>query len=260
MDGFSVAMGVAGTALGLGLLFTRQKSQSLERFLPHMVALGAGMLLAVNFSEFMPRFLHQKNPWAPGLMFSGIIFVILAEKFISPLFSRYSSHSCGHHHDHNLDHSPSIISRQAACSSIGCILVCAFFDGVSIPVAFRVNGPTGWVVGSSLFLHTIPEGALAASIARVGGLTRRESQVGVYLVTGAILLGALFSTSLSWLFDFQRWVLPLVSGVLIYVALGHLLPAVLRTRFGLYGVVIGALFIYLLELAHIFPGGHLHHP
>ena len=167
--------------------------------------------------------------------------------------SKLSPHSCEHHHDQNLDDSASVISRQAACSSIGCILVCAFFDGMGIPAAFQLSKEAGLVVGSSLFLHTIPEGALAASIAFAGGLSKKESKLGIYLVALAILSGSVLSTSLSIVFSFEAFILPFVSGVLVYVAIGHLIPAVLKTKNGLYFVVLGAVFIFLVT------AGHHHH-
>lgn len=106
------------------------------------------------------------------------------------------------------------------------------------------------LVSSGMVLHTVPEGALAASIGIAGGLSVKAIRRGVIFVGVAILAGALFNGIMGQFLDFKKVILPFTSGVLLYVSLGHLMPAALKNKFGILGICFGAALIFLLLFGH----------
>ena len=213
------------------------------------VAIGAGLLLGVAFMEFLPLFSQGGHPDAPILLVAGILTMVVIERYVTPRLNFLDGPDCGHEHAKDHDHKSNsehehahhLISHQAACSAIGCLIVCAFFDGFEIRSAFMVNAATGWVTSFGLFFHILPDGVLAASIALAGGLSKKQAKL-VATLTGAFLIaGALSATLLSHWISFAA-LLPFATGVLIYVIFIHLFPVGLKHPNGVLWLLVGALF------------------
>ena len=232
--------------VGMGLLLVNQKESRLQKMMPYIISLGTGMLIALCFTEFLPHSFENKSANVSILFILGIWIVILSEKYLAPRLSP-KFQSCGHSkHSHNKTR----ISYNVACSSIGCILVCTFFDGLEISAGFEIGRRTGFLVSFGMILHTIPEGALAASIGIAGGFSKRSSQITVLLVGFATFLGAFIGLLASYIFSFQEFVLPIASGVLLYVSIGHLLPVSLKVKWGLAMLFAGMLMALILSMGH----------
>lgn len=247
---------IAGATLAFGFSFIHQNKNFTQKALPYFVSIGTGMLLTISFTEFLPRAFANFQKSSSVLFLLGFFIVILAEKYIGPMISR-TDHACQqeHHHNHGeLTHSHilsrSMISHQAACSSVGCILVCAFFDGLEIPAAFLISQKTGIVVGLGMLFHVVAEGALAVSVAMAGGLSKKATSLGILFVSIAIIVGSFSGLMLSKVLDFEATLLPLASGVLLYVSIGHLLPAALNVKYGVLGILSGSALIYAIALLH----------
>lgn len=243
----AVAIIVLAT-VAVGLLLARQPESKLQRFMPYLISIGTGMFIALCFVEFIPHSMEGDSTKAALLILAGIWFVVFAEKHIAPRLSPKGP-SC------DSTTAKGCISHNTACTSIGCIMVCAFFDGVEIPAGFAIGGKTGLLMSGGMLMHTIPEGALAASIGIAGGFNKRQATQTVLLVGAAIALGALLSIIASQYLGFREIVLPLTTGVLLYVSIGHLLPITLKSRYGLAGTAAGMLAALALSLGH----HHDHH-
>lgn len=240
---------VALTALG-GILIAQQPTRKTAKMLPLVISVGTGLLVSLSFVEFLPHAFEHQTEFTVPLILAGIFMVIIGDKYIAPrLMRRHSSH-CSHHSHANTE-GHSLISAQAACSSVGCLIVCAFFDGVQIYSGFQLGEHTGLLVGTGLLFHTVPEGALAAGMALAGGMSKGFARWSSIFVGGAILLGAVSAALFGHYMSFETYVLPFASGVLIYVALGHLLPVSIQTRYGLLGIVIGSLSLLAFQHSHI---------
>ena len=215
-----------------GLLIASQKlvwytPQRLSMF----IALGTGMLLAILFSEFLAESFHEHSHLSAALIVTGIVFVIFMETYIAPKISFLEGdrcdhdHAVAHDHKHHLsqEHQHHLISHQAACSAVGCLLVCTFFDGIELKAAFELGESTGWMTSVGLLFHVLPDGALAASIALAGGMSRSAAKVVSVLTGLSMVVGILFTVMLQQIVSFQQFVLPFASGVLMYVTFIHLM-------------------------------------
>lgn len=232
-----VSLVIVGT-IAFGLFFIHQKEFFLEKYMPHCVSMSTGVLLSLTFTEFMPHSFEQQRESTSLLIIMGLFCVILAEKYIASYLSFKKLQPCSHQHQ--------LIPHHATCSSIGCIIVCAFFDGFEIPAGFGIDRKTGLLISSGMILHTIPEGVLVASIGLGGGLSKKAAQIGVILVGVSILMGA----TLSFIISETRLLtltLPLATGVLLYVSIAHLLPITLQLRNGWIGLIFGMMVTFLLH-------------
>lgn len=243
-------LAIVGATIGAGLLLANQKEAKLDRYLPYFISIGTGMFIALCFVEFIPHAMASGGSYAPLLILAGILLVVFAEKHIAPRLS-----PAGHQCRSQGSTAKGCISHNAACTSIGCLLVCAFFDGVELAAGFEIGKKTGYLMSTGMLFHTVPEGALAASIGLAGGFSKSRARTTVLLVGAAILMGSVFSLAASHLLGFQDIVLPITAGVLLYVSLGHLLPFTIKSKWGLTGTAVGMAAFLLLSLGH----HHDHH-
>ncbi len=232
--------------VGLVILFTsvggfyvaQKDTKRLAEWLPPFLSLGTGILLALAFTEFLPHSFEKFDSYTSWWIVFGVVFVIGADKFVAPLLGPGHDH-CSHH-----SHGAQLISKSAACSSIGCIIVCAFFDGIEIYTAFQLSREVGWFLSIGLLFHVVPEGAIAAGLSLAGGFSKRSAQKSVLSIALAMMLGVGFGAFIIKFIDFQRTLLPFATGVLIYVAIGHLMPVALKKKWGIVGVIIGVVFVF----------------
>ncbi len=230
-----------------GKYLVSTNNKNVKKYLPYLICIGSGVLISLCIFEYIPRvYEHRNSYYSYLLVVCGVLFVIVAEKYIAPLIGSGHSEACSTE--------PSSISHQAACSSIGCILVCAFFDGVEIPASFQLGTQTGMFMSLGMLLHMIPEGAMAASLSVAGGLSKKAQNYGVYFVALAMIVGAISSIVLSKFISFETYLLPFVTGILLYVSLAHLVPSSLKLKHGVVGIFIGILFILAVKFS-----GFLHH-
>lgn len=248
------------STLGAGLLINQKRNSILKKFNPYIIPISTGIFLGIVFLEFIPRIYEQSSHSSSILILLGVGIVVFAEKYIAPLLNVGSQQKCHAHHTHgplkNNEHDlrsakyeaqnkeQTSFSYNAACSSIGCIIVCAFFDGIAIPAAVQLQTSTGFLIGAGMILHIIPEGALVASISLAGGFSRKATLRNLLLVCTALLLGGVLSAMTFNTVGLQQFALPIASGILIYTAIGHLLPIALKSKFGLFGTLIGTLIIF----------------
>ena len=248
------------TALGGIRIATGHPRWYTQKRLWLMMAISSGILLGVIFFEFIPVAFAYSN--APVLMLLGIIFILLVETYIAPYLNFFDGPKCDHdhakQHDHKGDlafeHQHHVISHQAACSAVGCLVVCAFFDGFQMRAAFMVDAQTGWVTSMALLFHILPDGVLAASLVIAGGLSRKKALIVAFLTGGCVFTGFLIATLLGGIPVFNQAVIPFAAGILIYVTLTHLLPAGIRHPKGFPLILGGALTFYVLHMLL----GHIH--
>jgi len=252
---FALLMVSALTVMG-GLLLAHDREESLlMRYLPFLIAVGTGMLLVLCLTEFLPHSFASSSGQAASWIFAGLLLVLVSERYLAPLFRiGGKEHHCHHTGEEDHLHHPGALSPHAACTSIGCIIVCAFFDGLQLQAAFQIDPSTGWLVTLGLAPHTVPQGMLAAGMAVAAGMGAKAARISALVTGAAILAGALFALGLAHVFDFYAIALPLAAGVLLYLCLTHLLPAALQSRWGIVGLAIGGASMMLLAQL----SGHTH--
>lgn len=236
------------TTLG-GIFIAQKEAKNVFAWLPPFLSVGTGMLLAMAMTEFIPHAFLKPTPWTPIGLLCGVLIVIIGDKYLAPYLGPKHNKKCNHH-----SHGPQLISSVAACSSIGCIIVCAFFDGIEIFTAFQLGPRVGWFIAVALLFHVVPEGAIAAGISLAGGYSKSETYRSLGYIACAMLLGVVFGNFIIKWFDFSSTLLPFASGVLLYVSIGHLMPVALKHRWGIWGLIFGAGSLFFLKIL----SGHHH--
>ena len=229
-----------------GLWFSHQKIDWEKNiFLRFLLTVSTGLLLAIIFIEFTPHAFQHYSEWTGIMIALGILCILFLDSYVIPLLHKLQSPHCGHspsqHHSHNL------ISHEAACCAVGCLVVCTFFDGASIQAAFRLGDSIGWTTSLGLFFHLLPDGILASGLMLAGGSSKKSAFL-VSLLLSSSLLGGIFAVSLLGnIVSFYTHILPFTTGVLTYVVTTHLLPISTRLKFGFWGICLGFLFQFLLH-------------
>lgn len=295
----TACIAVATTLLGIVVARTMNKT---HKFLGFFIAIGAGLLVGVALTEFLPQVFHRHGHhhdgfvwFAPSLLILlGVFFVILLENKVaqalelstlreqksggatptsspdsappahdhSPahtsaahphLHHHHSGHSHQHEfcvHSHSHTHEPQI-SLKTACLSVGCVTVCSFFDGLEISTAFHLGSEVGWLTSLGFLLHSVSNGALAASLGIAGGLSKSRA-IQVSIIIGLLLFaGSLFGVVGISLLDFKTYILPFSTGVMLYISFTHLIPLALKDRMGWVGFILGTTLTFIIHSFHV---------
>ena len=196
-----------GNVIG-GLAVARRAAGGL-RVIEHVVAFGAGFMLAVAIVEILPEALARSGSLAPGLVLAGYLAVHLTQHTVTP-----------HFHFGEETHA---VTRIAGTSALVGLLLHTFFDGVAIASAFLVRPELGAMVFVAIFLHKLPEGVMISSLIVAGGRSGTHAVGAAGLLGAATLLGVLLTDHVGFLI---RHGLALSAGVTLYVAASNLVPAV----------------------------------
>src|SRR6266851_3503401 len=196
--GMAAGLGVvaaAGNLLG-GLFVVRREWP--RRFLHYFMALGAGYMLAVAFTDVIPESVRIGGQGAFLFVLIGYFLVHLFEHILAP-----------HFHFGEETHTEMMRHHRARTVLFG-LGIHTFFDGVAIV---------------AIFLHKLPEGFTIASVVLASGQSRGKAVAAAGALGVATLLGVLLTSVLQ---AQLRYALPLSAGVTVYVAATDLLPEVNR--------------------------------
>ena len=241
------------TALGGLFIALKKPSWYTTARQEQWIAFSTGILLGVAFFEFLPHAMETSPSRAPLFILIGLLFILFVETFIASKITFFEGRHCNHDHaqDHEHKQNPSqehqhhLISHQAACSAVGCLIVCAFFDGIEITTAFSLGPQKGWATSLALLFHILPDGILAANIALAGGMSRHQALASSCITGLSLMAGSASTLLLSTLLEGRgghAFILPFATGILLYVALIHLLPVGMKHPRGLWWLCGGALF------------------
>jgi zinc transporter ZupT len=195
--------------------------------LRHLIAIGAGFMLATVFLKAMPESVEL---WAgkvlPAMVLSlgGYLLIQLFEHTVAP-----------HFHFGEETHQEAMLGEHAAIAGIGALMIHTFFDGISIAVGFLVNFQLGLLIFIAILLHKLPEGFTVASMMLAAGRAPRSAMFACLMVGLTTLAGAALVVTFREVAVHSRslalYLLPLSAGVTLYVAASDLIPEV-NTRKG----------------------------
>ena len=222
---FGLLAGLANVLGGL-ILFPPGVHRFYKKFLKYLLALGAGFMLAVIFIEILPEVIVIWQKKSNGGSESYFIPMVLL--LVGYLLTQFFEHTIAPHfhlgEELKGDH---LIASSAAYTAIGGLMIHTFFDGVSIAAASQVDGKVGILVFIAIFLHKFPEGFTIASMLLASGKGLREALFGTSIVGLTTFLGVLLFYFVGENFgNSVGYVLPLASGVTLYVAASDLIPEV----------------------------------
>jgi zinc transporter ZupT len=230
-----------------------------EERLALMTALGGGLLAATLCFELLPEAVEHGGANAYFWLFAGIAAVAVFDRYLAPRLNFLDppghTHDHGHDHDHHdhgacaHDHGHShghahahshghghghgnLLSHGTACSALGCLLVCTFFDGIAMVASFAINVQVGIVVSIGLLLHLLPEGMMAATVVLAAGSTAMVARRAAIAIGVSLLLGVSVAAALGGTLGFMAAALPFTAGVIMVVVLQQLLPVAMRSRWG----------------------------
>lgn len=212
---FSLIGGVFSLIGGVTLLSNKTVAKNLAKY---ATPFAAGALLAAAFIDLLPESGHSgdfERGLAGALL--GIIGFFLLEKFLKWFH---------HHHEHESDKADPSASLIVIGDTIH-----NFIDGIAIGAAFLVSIPTGVVATIAVAAHEIPQ-----EIGDFGLLLKkRVSRKNVVMIN---IFSALATTVGAVLF-FQAgnsysiqldFILGLVAGFFIYIAVSDIIPSIHRSE------------------------------
>lgn len=242
----------AANVLGGLLLFPSKFRTEYRWLLRYLLALGAGFMLAVTFLEIVPRTITLWQTTSAGsddlhipmlLFLGGYVLTQLFEHTVAP-----------HFHTGQEAHAESVIMPQSAYAGIGGLMIHTFLDGVAIAAATQLDPKAGFLVFIAVFLHKFPEGLTIASMVLAAGQGIRQ----VTFATTAVGLATLFGVILFYFLGTSlgvsaAYVLPVASGITLYVAASDLIPEVNhhggRTPMVSISVLAGIIIFFVLRSA-----------
>ncbi|MEB3298436.1 MAG: ZIP family metal transporter [Candidatus Sericytochromatia bacterium] len=266
MLGGLMAAGGWGVIAGHGSWLNRNRLGSL-------LAIGGGYLVPLALVDLVPEALERAGGRIDLVMLAvagGALAVFALDRLLGPWLQVWAdrlvrghrqeepcqaalasqaageTHAWGHAHAHHLAHghahghvheerhAPGV---AASCSAIGCLWLCALFDGQVLASSLQAGGQVGGLVGLGLLLHLLPEGIMAALLSLSAGHPPRVARTMAGLTGAVLVLGA----GAQWLLaSGSPWMLPFSAGVLLYFALTELLPSAAAGARGVVEVLSGA--------------------
>jgi zinc and cadmium transporter len=227
---------VASVGNLLGGLFVVRRDWP-RKFLHYFMALGAGYMLAVAFTDVIPESVRIGGDGAFLFVLIGYFLVHLFEHILAP-----------HFHFGEETHTEMMRHHRARTVLFG-LGIHTFFDGVAIAAGFLVSTWLGAVIFVAVFLHKLPEGFTIASVVLASGQGKRNAILAAGLLGAATLLGVLLTSALQ---GQLRYALPLSGGVTLYVAATDLLPEVNREPNWRMALLVFVGVASLLIMQHLF--------
>ena len=222
-----------------------------------IVSFSAGTIIVLVFFEFLPHSLDMHNNIYNGVIFIsvGFLFNAFAEvvvlphiKFLNKLLPK-EKHDCQQHDSQHIHHH--LIPSAACCSVAGCLILCAFFDGIRFASSLLIHVETAIVMSIGLLFHLIPE-----SVAVIGvGLSSKLPRKSLLGITVAFCLAFLGGYQLFFLLShvkyLQSFLLPFVSGLFIYICFVHFIPMVIKVKTKRWFLISAGLCFFLLQVSNL---------
>ncbi|MBN1205400.1 MAG: ZIP family metal transporter [Myxococcaceae bacterium] len=228
------------------ILLLGQKAEQASTWL---LSFAIGTLLGAATLGLLPEALeHAPAERVMPLLLMGMLGFILLERVLR--WRHPHEHHPGRHH-------PEIEQATAAMLLWG-DAIHNFIDGLVLGASFGVSAEAGLTASLAVFAHEVPQELSDFAILLRTGMPRRRALLLNYLSALTPIPGALLAfTGASFWRESIGWLLPLVAGGFIYIALADLVPALHHRR----GARVG-FFQMLLLLAGILVLwwlGRLHH-
>jgi zinc and cadmium transporter len=202
----------------------RRREFALTAFLPYLVSVATGLLLATALLHLLPEAIASlgNTPRVWYLLTAGILGLFFVEQIVAaivhaadPEAAVVHVHAHGDAHHHSLRPASLIVASSLH----------SFLDGVSVAAAFAAGPRVGWITALAISLHEVPHrvgdfavllhaGYTATSAFRMAVLPSLGALFGVALVAG---FGASGGTAIYWL-------LPISAASFLYIACVNLLP------------------------------------
>jgi len=105
-----------------------------------------------------------------------------------------------------------------------------FTHGLAVAGSFVVSNQVGMCTTLAILLHEIPHEIGDFAILLKSGFKRWDAAVGQMVTASGGLIGAIFGILAEGAGDTTAWVLPFTSGGFIYIAMGTIVPDLLKEK------------------------------
>ena len=199
----------------------RRRDYALSAFLPYLVSVATGLLLATALLHLLPEAIANlgNTPRVWYLLVAGILGLFCVEQIVAAIVHTGDT-GVVHVHAHGHTHHSLRPANLIVASSLH-----SFLDGVSVAAAFAAGPRVGWITALAISLHEVPHrvgdfavllhaGYSATNALRMAVLPSLGALLGVALVAA---FGASGGTAVYWL-------LPISAASFLYIACVNLMP------------------------------------
>jgi ZIP family zinc transporter/zinc and cadmium transporter len=201
---------IAAVATAAGGIIATLPGRLSRQHLSHMIAFGAGYILAAALVSLMPEAI-ELLPNAPLWIFAGYALAHLFEHTFTSHF-HFGEET---HHEH-------VIAPSVSTTALVGLVLHSFFDGVAIASGFMVTPSLGILVALAVVLHKLPEGVTISSLMLASGRGRRLARNSGGFLAVATLAGAAAMSAMGS--GFKGIGLAISCGIALYVAATDLMP------------------------------------
>ncbi|HET7579255.1 MAG TPA: ZIP family metal transporter [Bacillales bacterium] len=235
--GYVVLAAAANVAGGFIIFLKKDWS---DRALHALMALSAGLLLAITLADLIPEVMKQSG-FSPVYILISLAGMFLLQQWVEP-------HTHGHGEYQQEGRSKSTVTSLTIGMSIH-----TFFDGFSIIASFALDVRLGLTVLLAIFLHKIPDGVTISSV--VFSFSRNKKKgLGSAVIMGVVTIAGGLA---AWLLteggsaggSTLVIALSISAGIFLYIANAELLPAIREAQDRLlpWFVAIGIAAYFLLD-------------
>lgn len=214
---FSLLGGVISLIGGVILLANKKNA---HRMALYATPFAAGALLAAAFIDLLPEAAHQGSvDIALYATLGGILFFFMLERFLRWFH---------HHHEHANDKNSS--DPKVPLIVIG-DTVHNFIDGIAIAAGFLVDPTTGIIVTIAVAAHEIPQEIGDFGLLLKKGVSRKNViLINIFSALATTVAAVTFFLIGKELTIAMDWVLGLVAGFFIYVAVSDIIPSIHKSE------------------------------
>lgn len=223
------------SSIGGAVLCLRSWSRDALLF---MLAMGAGLLLAITFLDLLPHVMASHAEQLMPFVLIGFALFYLLESF-------------------SLAHAQ--IASPGMAGIMTGFLLHAFVEGASLINSFRFDTDAGVSILVALLLHKIPDGVAASALVLAATGSRQKAFWAAASLGVATLAGALGIEATQNIFpaNGSPVLLAVTTGIFLYLSASHLIPQIQRERNPRLGCYfLGAIVAYLLVFVYLHGGHH----
>ncbi len=234
---------VLSTLLG-GLLALR-----LRRWLPLLMAVGAGLLLGAAFLDLLPEALEMGS----GSGFSAVQVLGLSLLSFLLFHGVESGLDAWGERLQNARQGRRIARRTGALM----LIFHSFRDGMAIGVAYSASHGAGYAVAVGIAAHDLGDGLNTVILSTDGERPTRTDYLFLFADALAPFAGGLLTAFLAFSARSSVWLLALAAGFFLQMATGDFLPELRRgstpRKHLLPCVVLGCAIIYVANMLLLHP-------
>ena len=132
----------------------RRREYALTAFLPYLVSVATGLLLATALLHLLPEAIASlgNTPRVWYLLAGGILGLFFVEQIVAAIVHAGDPETAVVHvHNHGHAHHSLRPANLIVASSLH-----SFLDGVSVAAAFAAGPRVGWITALAISLHEVP--------------------------------------------------------------------------------------------------------